>query len=196
MPTAAQQAKVLVITGPSGVGKGTVIAELLRRRPDLWLSVSATTRPPRPGEVAGEHYVFMEPEEFAHLVSTGQLLESAQFSGRWYGTPRGPVLQHLAEGRSVVLEIELEGARQVRRALPDATSVFLMPPSMRELEQRLVGRGTERPDEVGRRLARARHELDAAHEFDHVLVNDEVEAVVSALLDLVPEPSDRSHGRT
>ena len=125
-------AAVLVVTGPSGVGKGTVVAALLRRRPDLWLSVSATTRPPRPGELPGEHYRFTSPDEFAALQEAGQMLESARFAGHWYGTPAGPVREHLAAGESVVLEIEVQGARQVRRAMPQATFVFLAPPDLAE----------------------------------------------------------------
>ena len=191
MSPASGRPAVLVITGPSGVGKGTVIAELRRRRPDLWLSVSATTRPPRPGEVDGEHYVFVTPERFAQMRATGQLLESAEFAGRWYGTPRDPVLEHLDHGRPVVLEIELEGARQLRQALPEATLVFLTPPSLSDLRDRLVGRGTEGDEQVRARLARADEELLAIGEFDHVIVNDEVRAVVDALLDLLTEPSDR-----
>ncbi len=191
MSPASGRPAVLVITGPSGVGKGTVIAELRRRRPDLWLSVSATTRPPRPGEVDGEHYVFVTPERFAQMRATGQLLESAEFAGRWYGTPRDPVLEHLEHGRPVVLEIELEGARQLRQALPEATLVFLTPPSLSDLRDRLVGRGTEGDEQVRARLARADEELLAIGEFDHVIVNDEVRAVVDALLDLLTEPSDR-----
>ncbi len=120
MAQPANHAAVLVVTGPSGVGKGTVVAALLRRRPDLWLSVSTTTRPPRPGEVPGEHYRFSTPEEFQQLQQAGQMLESARFAGHWYGTPAAPVREHVAAGVSVVLEIEVEGARQVRRAMPQA----------------------------------------------------------------------------
>lgn len=179
---------VLVITGPSGVGKGTVVAQLLRRRPDLWWSVSATTRAPRPGEVEGDHYFFLAAEDFQRLVAEGQMLEFAQFAGNWYGTPAAPLRERIAHGQSVVLEIELEGARQVRAAMPEATLVFLAPPSMAELRARLVGRGTEAAAEVERRLARADLEMRARTEFDHVIVNDEVDQVVDALLDLVPEP--------
>lgn len=184
-----RSAVVLVITGPSGVGKGTVVAQLLVRRPDLWLSVSATTRAPRPGEVDGGHYFFLAPAQFQQIREAGQMLESAQFAGNWYGTPAGPLQERLARGQSVVLEIELEGARQVRAAMPEATLVFLAPPSMDELRARLVGRGTEAAPEVARRLARAEHEMQAVAEFDHVIVNDEVDQVVDALLDLLPEPS-------
>jgi len=182
---------VLVLAGPSGVGKGTVIAELLRRRPDLWLSVSATTRPPRPGEEHGRHYTFVSEDQFDDLVRAGAMLERATFAGGSYGTPAAPVAERVAQGQSVLLEIELEGARQVRRSLPDAVLVFLAPPSMEDLEARLRGRGTESPEAVARRLARAEQELAALAEFDHVIVNDDVESAVSALVDLFPDPSER-----
>lgn len=189
MTTDRSAAIVLVITGPSGVGKGTVVTALRQRRPDLWLSVSATTRTPRPGEVTGQHYFFVAPAEFDRMRQAGQLLESAQFAGNWYGTPAAPVRQRLAEGRSVILEIEVEGARQIRRAMPEATFVFLIPPSADELRARLAGRGTEDADALARRLARAEHELGMTGEFDHVIVNDDVDRVVDALVELVPEPS-------
>lgn len=179
---------VLVITGPSGVGKGTVVRQLLQRRPDLWWSVSATTRAPRPGEADGDHYFFMSVEQFERLVAEGQMLECAQFAGNWYGTPAAPLRERIAHGQTVVLEIELEGARQVRASMPEATLVFLAPPTMAELRARLVGRGTEAEAEVERRLARAEDEMQARQEFDHVIVNDEVDRVVDALLDLIPEP--------
>jgi guanylate kinase len=149
------------------------------------VSVSATTRAPRPGEVDGVNYRFVTEEQFDELVSDGALLEWAHFAGHRYGTPRSPVDKRLTSGTPVLLEIELEGARQVRRAMPDALLVFLAPPSWEELEARLVGRGTESPDVVTRRLARARVELEAAAEFDVVLVNDDIEVVGSALLDLL-----------
>ena len=180
--------RLVVLSGPSGVGKSTVVDWLRAQAPDVWLSVSATTRPARPGEVDGVNYRFLSEAEFDTLVADGGLLEWAEFAGHRYGTPGAAVAKHLAAGRSVLLEIELQGARQVRRSRPDALLVFLAPPSWEVLQERLNGRGTEPPDVVQRRLEHAQVELAAVTEFDAVLVNDDVEAVGRALLDFL-QPS-------
>jgi guanylate kinase len=169
-----QPGRLTVITGPSGVGKGTLVSALLLRHPGLWLSVSATTRFPRPGENHGEHYFFFSRAEFERLVDQGGLLEWAEFAGNLYGTPREPVERHLAEGRPVLLEIELEGARQVRRSFPAGFQLFIKPPSFEELERRIRDRGTDSEEAIQRRLARARQELLAESEFDAVLVNGDL----------------------
>jgi guanylate kinase len=160
-----------------------VSADVRERYPDVWLSVSATTRPPRPGEVDGVHYVFVSDPEFDRMVTDGELLEWAVVHGaNRYGTPRSPVLERLAAGRPVLLEIDLQGARQVKSSMPDARFVFLAPPSWDELVRRLVGRGTEEAAERERRLASARVELAAEDEFDHTIVNDSVHRATDALV--------------
>ncbi len=166
---------LFVLAGPTAVGKGTVAAYIRDHHPQVWLSVSMTTRPPRPGEVDGVHYQFVSPDRFEELVAAGQFLEHAVVHGRAsYGTPRGAVQEAVDAGRLPLLEIDLQGARQVREHLPEAHFVFLAPPSWDELVRRLVGRGTESEAERERRLATARLELAAADEFDTVIVNDDV----------------------
>lgn len=178
-------ARVFVITGPSGVGKGTLIRGLLARVPELELSVSATTRPPRPGERDGVDYHFLSDAEFDRKVAAGAFVEHAAYSGRRYGTLRSELERRTAAGVPVVLEIEVQGARQVRQTLPDAVQVFIVPPSEAALRERLVGRGTDGADEIERRLAVADRELSALHEFDHQIVNDRQEDAVDALERLV-----------
>jgi guanylate kinase len=177
--------KVFVITGPSGVGKGTLIELLLERVPDLELSVSATTREPRPGEIDGRDYHFLTPGEFERRVEAGDFLEHATYSGHRYGTLREEVERRLAEGHSVVLEIELQGARQVREAMPEAIQIFIAPPDPGALRQRLEGRGTDSPDAIERRLRTAEIELEAQDEFSHVIVNDDVQKSATELESLV-----------
>ena len=179
--------KVFVITGPSGVGKGTLIEQLLERLPELELSVSATTRRPRPGEVDGRDYHFLNAAEFEHRIKDGDFLESATYSGNRYGTLRGEVERRLAEGGSVVLEIELQGARQVRKAMPEAVQIFIAPPNPSALRERLEGRGTDSSEAIDERLRTAEVELEAQSEFPHVVVNDEVQKAAAELETLVRE---------
>ena len=179
-------APVTVLAGPTAVGKGTVSAAIRARYPEIWLSVSATTRAPRPGEIDGVHYRFVSEEEFSALIDSGQMLEWAVVHGRnKYGTPRGPVDEKVAEGRPVLLEIDLAGARQVRESLPEARFVFLAPPDWETLVDRLVGRGTEGAEERERRLATARVELAAEGEFDVTIVNDTVDRAADELAGLL-----------
>lgn len=179
--------RLTVLSGPSGVGKSTVVAELNRSCPQIWISVSVTTRKPRTGEVNGREYYFVNDNEFDRLVASGALLEWARFAGNRYGTPRDPLTQKLEAGVSCLLEIDVAGARQVRRAAPDARLVFLAPPSWDELVRRLTGRGTEPPEVLGRRLAAAREELTAAGEFDVTLVNTSVMDVCRKLVALMEQ---------
>lgn len=182
----AAPAPITVLAGPTAVGKGTVAAAIRARYPQIWLSVSATTRAPRPGEVDGVHYRFVSEDEFTRLVETDQMLEWAVVHGRnRYGTPRGPVDEAVAAGRPVLLEIDLAGARQVRRTLPEAHFVFLAPPDWDTLVERLVGRGTESSEERERRLETAREELAHQEEFDVTIVNDEVDRAADELATLL-----------
>ena len=181
-----------MLAGPTAVGKGTVSADIRDRYPEVWLSVSATTRPPRPGELDGVHYHFVSPEQFDAMVSRDDLLEWAVVHGvHRYGTPRQAVQDALAAGKPALLEIDLQGARQVRHSMPDALFVFLAPPSWDELVRRLVGRGTEGEAERERRLATAREELAAEREFTKTIVNDDVHRATDELVQcmgLTPRP--------
>ncbi len=176
-----------MITGPSGVGKGTLIRGLLQRVPGLELSVSATTRAPRPGERDGAEYHFMTAEEFDRRAGDGEFVEHATYSGRRYGTLRSELEGRLRRGAPVVLEIELQGARQVREAMPDALAVFIAPPSREALRARLVGRGTDAPEEIEQRMRTADRELEAQPEFAHVVVNDRLEQATDQLEAIVQE---------
>ena len=181
----ANSPKVFVITGPSGVGKGTLIRGLLERMPELELSVSATTRDPRPGEEHGVDYHFLTPEQFEARVRAGDFVEHARYSGNRYGTLRSELERRLSEGAGVVLEIEVQGARQVRAAMPDSVAVFIAPPSREALRARLVGRGTDSSEQVDERLKTAENELEAQPEFAHVVVNDRLEQAIDELVSIV-----------
>jgi guanylate kinase len=182
---------VFVITGPSGVGKGTLIRTLRERLPELELAVSATTRDPRPGEEDRRDYYFLTDEQFEDKVQAGEFVEHARYSGRRYGTLRSELERHRAAGRPVLLEIEVQGARQVREAMPEAVQLFIAPPSEDALRTRLIGRGTDAPEQVAARLETARVELEAQDEFGHVVVNDRLEDAVAELERLVRGAMER-----
>jgi guanylate kinase len=185
-PSAPRPTRLVVLAGPTAVGKGTVAAAVREEHPEVWISVSATTRPPRPGEVDGVHYWFVSDEEFDRMIDRDELLEWAVVhKAARYGTPRRPVEDTLAAGRPAMLEIDLQGARQVRASMPQALFVFLKPPSWEELVRRLVGRGTESEEERARRLDTAREELAAEDEFDVTIVNHEVHAAADDLVALM-----------
>lgn len=186
----AGRSRLVVLAGPTAVGKGTVAAYIKEHHPEIQLSVSATTRAPRPGEVDGEHYYFVDDAEFDRLIADGELLEWATVhNAHRYGTPRAPIERALEDGRTVLLEIDLQGARQVRAAEPSATLVFLLPPSWDELVQRLVGRGTEQAEERARRLRTAKVELAAQSEFDYRVVNEDVASAAEEVVELVQAPA-------
>jgi guanylate kinase len=177
--------RLTVLSGPSGVGKSTVVARLRELQPQIWQSVSVTTRPPRPGEIDGREYFFVSEQDFDTMVADGKLLEWAQFAGNKYGTPRASVMEKLQAGIATLLELDVEGARQVRAAMPGTLLVFLAPPSFDELVRRLTGRETESPEHINRRLAAARLELAAGAEFDITLVNTSVDEVCAQLVALM-----------
>ncbi len=188
----AAEPRLTVLAGPSGVGKSSVVAEVARRWPQLFVSVSVTTRPPRGGQRPDEHYHHVDRGAFARMVERGEFLEYAEYAGHCYGTPAAPVHEALAAGRSTLLEIEVHGARQVRAAMPDALLVMLMPPSWEALRGRLAGRGTEDPAELERRLRVAREELDAVGEFDAMVVNDDVQRAAQELIALMVGTGQRT----
>ncbi|WP_193609923.1 guanylate kinase [Nocardioides lijunqiniae] len=196
MTSAPTHTRLVVLAGPTAVGKGTVAAAVRERHPDVWISVSATTRRPRPGEVDGVHYWFVDDARFDEMVADGELLEWAVVhKAARYGTPRAPVEAALAAGRPSMLEIDLQGARQVRETMPQALFVFLKPPSWDELVRRLVGRGTETEEERERRLETARAELAAEPEFDVTIVNHEVHDAADELVSWMVLDSEHSHPR-
>ena len=172
---------LVVISAPSGGGKGTILKELFAKDDTLVLSVSATTRSPRPGEEHGKQYYFLQKEEFEKLISQGKMLEYAQYVGNYYGTPREPVEQWMAQGKDVVLEIEVQGGAQIKKLMPGCVSIFILPPSMEVLEKRLRDRGTEEDATVRKRLEKAREEIPHAKDYDYVVFNDRLEDAVEDL---------------
>lgn len=196
--SAPSPSRLVVLAGPTAVGKGAVSRYIREQYPNVLLSVSATTRAPRPGEVDGVDYQFLTEEEFDRMISAGAMLETATVHNAYrYGTPRAPIEAALAEGKSVLLEIDLQGARSVREAMPDAILIFLLPPSWEELVRRLIGRGTEKPSEQARRLETAKVELAAQHEFDYRVVNTDVSQAAREVVDLMAihdENKESTHG--
>jgi guanylate kinase len=176
-----QRGRLIVLTGPSGVGKGTLLRTLLQRHPGLHLSISATTRQPRPGEIDGQHYYFVSRDKFEQMIAADELLEWAEYAGNYYGTPRSSVEQAIQVGQSVLLEIEVVGARQIKQTFPSALRIFLMPPSLAELEQRIRGRGQDSEDAIAQRLSRAQAEVAAKDEFDIQIINDDLETALTQL---------------
>lgn len=182
---------LLVLSAPSGAGKGTIIKRLMDDDRSLKLSVSATTRSPRPGEVDGEDYFFLSREEFDDLVKNGEMLEHAEYVGNCYGTPKGPVESWLNDGLDVILEIDVQGGAQVKKIMPECVSIFILPPSMRELENRLRGRSTEKDEVVEARLEAARKEVHCAEDYDYVVVNDTVEQAVEEIKTIIAAEKHR-----
>ena len=176
-----RQGKTFIICGPSGVGKGTVVARLLASDPTLYFSVSATTREPRPGEIDGKHYHFLTHEQFDQWVEEDAFLEHAEYVGNYYGTPKKYIDKAMAQGRDVILDIEIQGANQVYAKRPDVIRIYVAPPSWTELERRLIGRGTEDMDKVRSRLERGKQEFNAAKEFDYFVINDTVDRAVEEI---------------
>ena len=177
--------KLIIITGPSGVGKGTIVKELLDRKKDIWLSISATTRNPRMGEKDGENYYFISDERFKDMIDKKEFLEWAQFAGNYYGTPLSTVTEKIEKGFIVLLEIEVEGAKQIKEKFPEALSIFLLPPSKEELEKRIRNRGTEKEEAIDRRLSRANYEIASSDQFDFVLTNHDVDETVKEVFKII-----------
>ncbi|MBO8243332.1 guanylate kinase [Prochlorococcus marinus XMU1411] len=177
--------KLIILTGPSGVGKGTVIKEILAKDKNIWLSISATTREPREGEKEGENYYFLNQEKFKEMIKQNLFLEWAQFAGNYYGTPLSSVNAKIKQGLSVLLEIEVEGAKQIKEKFPNSLSIFLLPPNKKELERRIRNRGTEKEEAIKKRLSRANYEISASDEFDFALTNNDVDETAKRIIELI-----------
>jgi guanylate kinase len=183
-----ESGQLIVITGPSGVGKGTLVKSLLQRHDQLSLSISATTRPPRTGETNGQDYFFLSRSEFEAMIETGDLLEWAEYAGNYYGTPRQGVEDKLQQGEQVVLEIEVVGARKIQQSFPQAMRIFILPPSLTVLEERLQKRGKDDPEMIAQRLDHAKTEIAAADEFDYTIVNDDLDRALTQLEQIIFQP--------
>ena len=177
--------KLIIITGPSGVGKGTIVKKILAKDKDIWLSISATTRNPRMGEKDGVNYYFISDERFKDMIAKKEFLEWAQFAGNYYGTPLSTVNEKIGMGFIVLLEIEVEGAKQIKEKFPEALSIFLLPPSMEELEKRIRNRGTEKEEAINQRLSRANYEIASSDKFDFVLTNHDVNETVNGVFKII-----------
>ncbi len=179
------QKKLIILTGPSGVGKGTVIKEILGKDKNIWLSISATTREPREGEKEGENYYFLNQKKFKEMIKQNLFLEWAQFAGNYYGTPLSSVNEKINNGFTVLLEIEVEGAKQIKEKFPNALSIFLLPPDKEELERRIRNRGTEKEEAIKKRLLRANYEISTSNQFDFALINQNVDETAKKILKLI-----------
>ena len=179
------QKKLIILTGPSGVGKGTVVKEILSKEKNIWLSISATTREPRDGEQEGENYYFLNQEKFKEMIEQNLFLEWAQFAGNYYGTPLSSVNEKIKKGFNVLLEIEVEGAKQIKEKFPESLSIFLLPPDKAELERRIRNRGTEKEEAIKKRLLRARYEISVSNQFDFELTNHNVNETAKEILKLI-----------
>jgi len=179
------QKKLIILTGPSGVGKGTVVKEILDKDKNIWLSISATTRKPREGEKDGENYYFLNQENFKEMIEQNLFLEWAEFAGNYYGTPLSSVNEKIKNGFTVLLEIEVEGAKQIKEKFPNSLSIFLLPPNKAELERRIRNRGTEKEEAIKKRLSRANYEISASNEFDFALTNYDVDETAKRIIKLI-----------
>ena len=179
------QKKLIILTGPSGVGKGTVVKEILGKEKNIWLSISATTREPRTGEKEGENYYFLKQQKFKEMIEQNLFLEWAQFAGNYYGTPLSSVNKKIKEGFIVLLEIEVEGAKQIKEKFPNSMSIFLLPPDKEELERRIRNRGTENEEAIKKRLSRANYEISASNQFDFALTNNNVDETAKRIIKLI-----------
>ena len=179
------QKKLIILTGPSGVGKGTVVKEILSKNKKIWLSISATTREPREGETAGKNYYFLNQEKFKEMIAQNLFLEWAQFAGNYYGTPLSSVNEKIKEGFTVLLEIEVEGAKQIKEKFPNSLSIFLLPPDIEELERRIRNRGTEKEEAIKKRLSRANYEISVSNQFDLALTNHNVDDTAKRIIKLI-----------